>query len=313
MQELMKIGTVCKEFHVTSRTLRYYEEVGLLESHRHDNGYRSYDDVAITKLKQILFLKELRLSISEIEVILETKEASEVVAILNDKLSKVGEDIDSLDTLKRVLEFCIFIFKENDTSIEPIRYLEEKVSDMVSSEKGAKTLNDSLMEVQKLSEMKKPKLSKHEVRIVKLPPMRVASYRAESTQPETDAWDKMIAWKEKNGINKDNTKRQFGFDNPCPTEGNPVYGYEVWEVVDDDVVGSDGIEVKEFEGGVYAVATVTASDPYIDIPMRWQQLCEWVKDSEYSFVDAMGLEEHLPSVFGEENGFQLDLMIPIKK
>ena len=45
---------------VTSRTLRYYDEIGLLKPSRvGDNGYRYYDDEALLRLQQILLYREL--------------------------------------------------------------------------------------------------------------------------------------------------------------------------------------------------------------------------------------------------------------
>lgn len=52
---------------VSRRTLHYYDEIGLLHpSEKADNGYRSYDDAAVLRLQQILFFRELGLSLDEI-------------------------------------------------------------------------------------------------------------------------------------------------------------------------------------------------------------------------------------------------------
>lgn len=40
----MKIGELGRRAGVSTRTLRYYEEQGLLEPTRLPNGYRSYDE-----------------------------------------------------------------------------------------------------------------------------------------------------------------------------------------------------------------------------------------------------------------------------
>ena len=45
MRDLMKIGEIANLFDVSTRTVRYYEEVGLLTSHRDpDSQYRYYDE-----------------------------------------------------------------------------------------------------------------------------------------------------------------------------------------------------------------------------------------------------------------------------
>jgi DNA-binding transcriptional MerR regulator len=57
---------------VSVRTLHYYDEIGLLEpSWQAENGYRHYDDDAVLRLQQILFYRELDLSLSEIKTILD--------------------------------------------------------------------------------------------------------------------------------------------------------------------------------------------------------------------------------------------------
>jgi DNA-binding transcriptional MerR regulator len=55
----------------TSRTLRYYGDVGLLEPSRTaSNGYRFYDEEALTTLQRILLLRELGLGLAAIAEVL---------------------------------------------------------------------------------------------------------------------------------------------------------------------------------------------------------------------------------------------------
>lgn len=52
---------------VTARTLHYYDEIGLLPpSGIGENGYRHYDDAAVLRLQQVLFYRELGLSLNDI-------------------------------------------------------------------------------------------------------------------------------------------------------------------------------------------------------------------------------------------------------
>jgi len=51
---------------VSSRTLRYYEEVGLLWSNHPDNKtQRYYDAAALERLKQIIILRKLQIPVKE--------------------------------------------------------------------------------------------------------------------------------------------------------------------------------------------------------------------------------------------------------
>ena len=57
---------------VSTRTLHYYDEIGLLCPSAHGaNGYRYYGEEAVLRLQQILFFKELDLSLKDIRTIMD--------------------------------------------------------------------------------------------------------------------------------------------------------------------------------------------------------------------------------------------------
>ena len=57
---------------VSGRTLRYYDELGLLQPKEiNDVGYRKYSDAEVDKLQQILLYKQMGLKLEEIKKILE--------------------------------------------------------------------------------------------------------------------------------------------------------------------------------------------------------------------------------------------------
>ncbi len=67
---------------VSPRTLRYYDQIGLLQPRRQpDNGYRAYDEQAVLRLQQILFLRELGLSLDEIRAALQRPDFDLVQAL----------------------------------------------------------------------------------------------------------------------------------------------------------------------------------------------------------------------------------------
>jgi DNA-binding transcriptional MerR regulator len=56
---------------VTTRTLRYYDEIGLLSpAEVGGNGYRYYDQDSLLRLQQILFFRELDVPLNEIQLIM---------------------------------------------------------------------------------------------------------------------------------------------------------------------------------------------------------------------------------------------------
>ena len=55
MNELAKIKDVSSKYNITTRTLRYYEDIGLITSTRSDDyAYRLYDENAVKRIEQIL-------------------------------------------------------------------------------------------------------------------------------------------------------------------------------------------------------------------------------------------------------------------
>jgi DNA gyrase inhibitor GyrI len=151
------------------------------------------------------------------------------------------------------------------------------------------------------------------VRTVTLDPMRVICLSGFGTEPETQAWGKLIAWAKSKGLYNDGTPRRFfGFNNPDPSPGSPNYGYDVWMTVGPDVQPDGEARLVEFPGGLYAVARCEVVNPYDDIPQTWQRMVTWMENSPYSHGQHQWLEESLTPIEDASQGFVLDLYLPIK-
>ena len=150
------------------------------------------------------------------------------------------------------------------------------------------------------------------VRIVELPPMRVASVLGFGAQPESLAWDKLMTWAEPRGLLKSQpAPRIFGFNNPSPTPGNPNYGYEFWITVSPEVTSDDSATVRDFPGGLYAVTRCQGVDT---ISSTWQQLVAWLETSPYKSARHQWLEEHITSTPDlNPEALVLDLYMPVKE
>lgn len=103
----MKIGEVARLAGVPTKTIRYYEGIGLLpEPERAPNGYRDYDESAVDRLQFIRDAQATGLSLTEIASIVELRRKGEptcdhVVALLGHHL----EDLDRhIETLQRTRE-----------------------------------------------------------------------------------------------------------------------------------------------------------------------------------------------------------------
>jgi DNA gyrase inhibitor GyrI len=157
-------------------------------------------------------------------------------------------------------------------------------------------------------------MENQEVRIVTLPPLRVASFYVYSEYPEIEGWSKLVTWAKAHGMWKTPPEtRIFGFDNPGSSEGSPNRGYELWLTVEREVQADEQIKIKEFPGGLYGVlrCDVTTADPFEIIPATWQELVRWLETSHYKLGKHQCLEEHLThNEIGGQN-FILDLYLPI--
>ncbi|MDD5265042.1 MAG: GyrI-like domain-containing protein [Candidatus Bipolaricaulis sp.] len=118
-----------------------------------------------------------------------------------------------------------------------------------------------------------------EVRIVDLPPMRVASSLGFGKQPEDQAWKQMQAFAAFAGIRLGEKGGQtYGFNNPDPTPGSENYGYEIWLPVGPDIEAAPPIQIKQVPGGKYAVTHFTGLS---NIGRVWKDLVAWFEDSPY--------------------------------
>lgn len=84
---------------VTPRTLHHYDEIGLLKPSRiGENGYRYYGEEALLKLQQILFYRELDISLDEIKKIMGRRDFDVLGALQShkDALNKQAVRIDRL-------------------------------------------------------------------------------------------------------------------------------------------------------------------------------------------------------------------------
>lgn len=148
------------------------------------------------------------------------------------------------------------------------------------------------------------------VRIVKLEPLRVASFQGFGASPEHLAAQKLAAWAGPRGYLDDRKRRRiFGFNNPNPSPGSPNYGYEFWLVVGPEVGPEENVPIREFEGGLYAVTRCQSVEA---IGATWQALVKWLTGSKYGHADHQWLEEHLNSTFpASDSELLLDLYAPI--
>jgi DNA gyrase inhibitor GyrI len=148
-----------------------------------------------------------------------------------------------------------------------------------------------------------------DVKIVTLAPMRVASVLGFGPSPEAAAWQKLKAWAGPRGLLAEPDRpRIFGFNNPSPTPASPNYGYEFWIEVGPQVQADDDVQIKQFDGGMYAVTRCQGVET---ITGTWKQLVAWLAASPYRQAHHQWLEEHISGADIAPDELILDLYAPI--
>ncbi|MGC8502940.1 MerR family transcriptional regulator [Desulfurella sp.] len=108
-EEYFQIGEVSKKLGITPRTIRYYEEFGLLDPPlRIENGIRLYSNEDIRRIKFILKLKELGLTLKEMlelaDIYNQHKQSitimPKLIEILDDHIDKIDSRISKLASLR---------------------------------------------------------------------------------------------------------------------------------------------------------------------------------------------------------------------
>lgn len=109
---MYRIGELAERVGVSTPTLRYYEDIGLLESsQRSPSGYRLYDETAEARLQFIGRAKRLGLSLDDIAELLKIWDGRNCSAtrahlghLVAHKITEVRNQVEELATFERQLE-----------------------------------------------------------------------------------------------------------------------------------------------------------------------------------------------------------------
>ena len=111
----MNIGEVSERAGLPSKTIRYYEDIGLVQPLRSDNGYRAFRESDVHKLAFLGRARTLGFSIEDCRTLLglyedETRESAQVKAIAKEHLAaidnKIAQPKSMRETLSDLVEAC---------------------------------------------------------------------------------------------------------------------------------------------------------------------------------------------------------------
>lgn len=108
----MLIGELAKASNVSIRSIRYYENKGLIRSQRLGNGYRVYQEDAVPRVRIIKTCLALGFSVKEVVSILACMvndgealpRCEAVMAMYSNRLVVVEEQIASLSLVRELLQ-----------------------------------------------------------------------------------------------------------------------------------------------------------------------------------------------------------------
>lgn len=323
--EAMTISRVSKDFGISTRMLRYYEQAGLIESFRQaDYAYRMYNETALSRLRQILILRKLRIPLKQIKVILQKPDAVVAIEIFQKNINELDSEITALSAIKSILtRFVDELQKTADIQIHRLITQDDTILAAIESLSLA-SINfkeDKTMENLKKAEESLSKLN--DVRIIYLPPATVAAAHHIGDDPEYHANSMIDKFVRDTGLCKIKPNlRHYGFNHPNPVDETGYHGYETWVTIPDDMVVPLPLIKKQFAGGLYAAHMIAMGNFN-----EWEWLFDWVqKSGKYEFAGDMQDQEHMCGLLDEHLNYvnhvhldntepedlQLDLLMPIR-
>ena len=130
--ENMNIGAVSIASGLPTKTIRYYEDIGLVQPTRSDNGYRVYKETELHKLRFLHRARSLGFTIDQCRQLIslyedESRASSDVKMLAKQHVREIATKIRELKGMKATLETLIRACRGDDRPDCPI------IEDLASS------------------------------------------------------------------------------------------------------------------------------------------------------------------------------------
>ncbi|MBO9422979.1 Cu(I)-responsive transcriptional regulator [Labrenzia sp. R4_2] len=108
----MNIGDVSRRSGLPAKTIRYYEDIGLVTPPRSENGYRAFREMEVHKLAFLGRARELGFTIDDCRTLLalyenDGRESAQVKRVAEDHLLKIDEKLAQLQSMRGTLAHLI--------------------------------------------------------------------------------------------------------------------------------------------------------------------------------------------------------------
>ena len=241
---MFKIGDFSKLSQVSIKTLRYYDEIGLLRPSEIDRftGYRYYTASQLSRLNRILLLKDLGLSLDQIGRLLESDlPPAQLRGMLKLREAEIERSIEEEEArLARVAALLTYIEQENAS------------------------------------------MSKYDVVIKKIAPVRIAAIRGvvANYSAQGELWDELGAYLAQHNVKP--VAPYLTIDHNEGYKERDV-DLEVCEVIDAPLAETSRVRVYDLLA-VEQMACTVHHGPFPQLSQGYQALMQWAETNGYRFV-----------------------------
>lgn len=310
--DLMKITQVTEKFGISSRTLRFYEQVGLLQSVRPPfEKYRFYDGENINRLRQILVLRKMQIPIKDILRIYQNQDMQTLVQSFVKRIEEIDSEISTLSELKSYIsDFLNAMKKYGITQISALPLLYEKVeTELLSAPK-------QKLSIEKLNTLSERLAKPLEMDIVVLPSMVVmTSVKKDSGRSEiADFWDFLSA--NQIPFGKPGSRTLFEYQSGDEIVLMQKLSSNTALKENDDIAERCPFKCRVFDGGLFAVASAYTDEDLGALHYRMLQAFDDNPNYEVDFLHNGSLrhETLIESVFSPENNRErVNLYLPVRQ
>ena len=108
----MNISRASEATGLPAKTIRYYEDIGLVRPQRSGNGYRAFRETDLHKLAFLGRARALGFTIEDCRTLLslyedEARESAQVKAIAEEHLSAIEDKITQLQEMRETLSYLV--------------------------------------------------------------------------------------------------------------------------------------------------------------------------------------------------------------
>lgn len=274
---MFRIGQLASIYKISGKTLRYYDELGLLKPQYVDQitGYRYYTSSQIPLLNEIFLLKEMGLSLKEIAYLLQRKEDE------NGEVLKGVLELKQMELNRQILE----LNKKNQTIELLKKKLESQGQLQISS------LNVGIKAVER---------------------MRVASLKATISAYSTQEslWEELLDFLNSSRIKTGTERYTIYYDSVFKGDDIQV---EIQKRVLRPFEGNERIRCKEV-GAIEQVAYLLHTGEHESVIDSYEAIFTWIEENDYEIIGNIREEFHMDDFMtNNPEEFVTEIQIPIRE